>query len=261
MAPQFNPQPFNSVSYVDVVALQLGLQRLPAESADTFLDRLYQAANNVRDHTYQGTIDQIAFELGLSVRVGMTITCFDPTVLVVVSFGQVSITQGTSPVTIPLVTIDADNYWSWRQLSDVVSDINTKTPCTATLSGSDGLAWQLVNQSSLNIVIAEPVTNKISTLTKTGIIVGTERFNVGIPKYTLTSSGDLAFQSTPPANTQVTYVYNLSPFDLAISQVGAFSLMDPSLAAYAAGSDGSLVHQLREYTQDLLTQDPSYWAV
>jgi len=49
MASQFSLQPYNSVSYVDVVALQLGLQRLPAEPADTFLDRLYQAASNVRE--------------------------------------------------------------------------------------------------------------------------------------------------------------------------------------------------------------------
>ena len=149
MGLQFNLQSYNSVSYVDVVALQLGLQRLPSETADTFLDRLYQAASNVRDHTFQGTVDQIAFELGLTVSVGMTISCFDPTVLVTVSFGQMMITQGMVQTVIPTVTIDADNYWTWRMLSDVVSDINTQTPCTAVLKGADGLAWQLANQSSL----------------------------------------------------------------------------------------------------------------
>jgi hypothetical protein len=50
---------------------------------------------------------------------------------------------------IPLVTIDADNYWTWRNLSDVVFDINTLIPCTTVLQGPDGLAWQLVSQSSL----------------------------------------------------------------------------------------------------------------
>ena len=149
MGLQFNLQPYNSVSYVDVVALQLGLQRLPAEPADTFLDRLYQAASNVRDHTFQGTIDQIAFELGLQVQVGMTISCFDPTVLVQVSFGQVLITQGTARVVIPLLGIDADNYWTWRNLSDVVADVNNNTPCTAVLTIADGPAWQLASQSSL----------------------------------------------------------------------------------------------------------------
>ena len=112
MGLQFNLQSYNSVSYVDVVALQLGLQRLPSETADTFLDRLYQAASNVRNHTFQGTVDQIAFELGLTVRVGMTISCFDPTVLVTVSFGQMMITQGMVQTVIPTVTIDADNYWT-----------------------------------------------------------------------------------------------------------------------------------------------------
>lgn len=260
MASQFNLQQVNSVSYVDVVALQLGLQRLPGETTDTFLDRLYQAANNVRDHTFQGTIDQIAFALGLTVDVGLKVTSFDPTVVVQVSFGQMSFTQGSTVSVVPLVTIDSDNYWSWRTLSDIVADINTQTPCQATLLHGDGLGWQLANQSSLNIAVAEPVPGKQNTLLNTGVVVGTERFNTSVPKYTLTSSGSLVFTSTPPANTQVTYVYNLSPFTVAVSQVGAFSLTDPSIAAYAAGKDGTLVHQLREYTQDLLTQDSSYWG-
>lgn len=260
MASQFNIQQVNSVSYVDVVALQLGLQRLPGETTDTFLDRLYQAANNVRDHTFQGTIDQIAFALGLEVQVGVEITSFDPSLLVQVSFGQVSFTQGTTVIVVPLLTIDSDNYWSWRKLSDVVADINLKAPCQATLLSADGLGWQLASQSSMNIAVAEPVSSIQFQLANSGIIVGTERFNTSVPKYTLTSAGKLVFSSTPPANTQITYVYNLSPFTMAVSQVGAFGLTDPSLPTYAAGNDGSLVHQLREYTQDLLTQDPSYWG-
>lgn len=139
MASQFSLQPYNSVSYVDVVALQLGLQRLPSEPADTFLDRLYQAANNVRDHSLQGTIDQIAFELGLSVSAGIMISSQDPTVVIQVSFGQVTILQGTTKTVIPLVTITSDNFWLWRTLSDVVADINAQTFCTAVLSGADGV--------------------------------------------------------------------------------------------------------------------------
>jgi hypothetical protein len=260
MPSQFSLQPYNSVSFVDVVALQLGLQRLPSEPADTFLDRLYQAAINVRDHSFQGTIDQIAFELGLAVSAGMNITSVDPTVIVQVSFGQIAITEGATTTVIPLVTIDPDNYWAWRQLSAVVADVNSMTFCTAELLTKDGPAWQLASQSSLNITIAEPITAKQFALAHSGIVVGTERFNVVVPKYTLTAAGEISFVSNPPAATQITYVYNLSPFQLAVSQVGSFSLMDPSLRNYAAGVNGALVHQLGEYTQDLLTQDPSYWG-
>jgi hypothetical protein len=261
MASQFNLQPINSVSYVDVVALQLGLQRLPAETADTFLDRLYQAAINVRDHTLQGTIDQIAFELGLSVQVGMEISSFDPTIIVKASFGQLAITQGASTTIIPLVTIAPDNFWIWRQLSAVVADVNAKTSCSAVLLTTDGPAWQLAAQSSVNISVAEPISSQQASLTHSGIVVGTEQFNVAVPSYTLTSSGQIVFSTNPPVNTQITYVYNIMPFQMAVSQVGTISLKDASLAAYAAGSDGSLVHQLQEYTQDILTQDPSYWGI
>jgi hypothetical protein len=260
MASQFSLQPYNSVSYVDVVALQLGLQRLPSEPADTFLDRLYQAASNVRDHSLQGTIDQLAFELGLSVMPGIQISSTDPTVLIAVSFGQVLITQGTTKTIVPLVTITSDNFWAWRNLSDIVADINSQTFCTAELLGPDGPAWQLPSQTSLNIAVAEPVSAIKSSLEHTGVLVGSECFNVTVPSYTLTAAGELVFVSNPPANTQVTYVYNISPFQLAVSQVGTFSFMDPTLAAYAAGADGALVYQLSEYVQDLLTQDPCYWG-
>lgn len=260
MASQFNLQPVNSVSYADVVGLQLGLQRLPGETTDAFLDRLYQAANNVRDHSLAGTINQIALELGLLVSAGITITSFDPTVLIQVTFGQLAITQGSVTTVIPLLAIDSDNYWTWRKLSDVVADVNAKTSFQATLQAADGLAWQLAIQSSLNIRVAEPIASQSVSLEHSGILVGTERFNVAVPAYTLSAAGELQFITPPPANTQITYVYNLSPFQLAVSQVGAFGLMDSSIAKYAAGADGSLVHQLQEYTQDLMTQDPSYWG-
>jgi hypothetical protein len=260
MASLFNLLPYNSTSYVDVVALQLGLQRLPSETADTFLDRLYAAANNTRDHSFQGTVDQLAFELGLTVSVGVNITCYDPTVLIQVSFAQISITQGSNTIVIPFLTIAPDNYWTWRMLSDVVADINSKTPCEATLLCEDGLAWQLANQSSLNIAVAKNVTAQQVQLDHSGIIVGSERFNATVPAYTLSSAGLLVFSSNPPANTQITYVYNLSPFQLAVSQVGAFSFMDPSLPTYAAGPNGGLVHQLQEYIQAIMSVDQSYWG-
>lgn len=261
MASQFSIQAVNSVSYVDVVALQLGLQRITGEKGDAFLDRLYAAASNVRDHTLQGTIDQIAFEFGLNVSPGILITPIDPTTVIQVVFGQISIKSGVTAVTIPLVKIAIDNYWEWRMLSDVVADINAKTTATASLLGPDAPGWQLNGQSSINVALAEPVVYQQSLLEHRGVLVGTERFSTAVPSYTLTSAGALVFASTPPVGTTVAYVYNISPMTLAVSQVGAFSFLDPAVTLYAAGPDGSMVQQLREYTQDLLTQDPCYWGV
>ena len=52
LSQPLNLQRYNSTTYVDQLALQLGLyqQRLPEENAASFLDRLYAAARSRRDH-------------------------------------------------------------------------------------------------------------------------------------------------------------------------------------------------------------------
>lgn len=262
MGQLFNPQVYNSTTYADQLAIQLGLyqDRLTGETADAFLDRLYSAAASRRDHTMEGVVNDIAYHLGLSVQAGIVIQSPNPSTVISVSAGQLTIGTGSTAVTIPTVTIDSDDFWNWRMLSDIVADINAKTSCTATLQIPDTYAIELVPQSSLGCSVAEPVTAAVSQLKHSGIVVGSELFSGTVPSYTLSSNGKLKFASTPTAGTTISYIYNLSPFMLTCSQVSVISLMDPALKTTALCPDGSMVYQVREFVQQILAQDPCYWG-
>lgn len=262
MGSLFNPQAFNSTTYSDQLALQLGLyqDRLTGESADLFLDRLYSAAAARRDHSMEGVVNDISYHLSLDVQAGVLITSPNPATIVTTAVGMLTITTGSATVVIPTVTIDADDFWNWRMLSAVVSDINSNTSCTATLQIPDTFAIQLVPQSSLGCSVSEDVTATISQLDHSGIVVGSELFSGAVPQYTLTSSGKLSFVSPPVAGTAISYIFNLSPFTLTCSQVSVISLMDPALQTTALCPDGSMVYQVREFVQQILAQDPCYWG-
>lgn len=262
MGSLFNPQAYNSTTYADQLALQLGLygDRLTGQTADSFLDQIYSAAAARRDHSMEGVINDIAYHLGLSVQAGITVTAPDPSTVIAVSAGHLTVTVGGATVTIPTVTYDPDDFWDWRMLSEVVTDINSKTSCTATLNIPDTFAIELVPQSSLGCSVAESVTATVSQLEHTGVVVGSELFNIAVPNYTLTSGGSLNFVSTPTSGTAISYIYNLSPFTLTCSQVSVINLMDPALQTTAVCPDGSMVYQVREFVQNILAQDPCYWG-
>jgi hypothetical protein len=253
-------QQYNSTTYVDQLAIQLGLlgDRLPFESADLFLDRLYGAAYARRDHTIEGVVNDMIYRLGLSVQAGVLITPDDPSTVVTVSAGRVVV----GSVAVPTVTISPDDFWSWRMLSDVVGDINALTASSAVLQIPDAFAIQLVPQSSLGCSVAELVTGTTikGQLEHNGVAVGTELFSTSVPPYILTTSGSLTFSATPPEGTLISYIYNLSPFTLTCSEVSVINLMDPALQTTAVCPDGSLVHQVQEFVQQILTSDPCYWG-
>ncbi len=261
----FNLQLVNSTTYADQLAVQLGMfqDRMVGETSDRFLDRLYSAAYNKRDHTLEGTINNISYQLGLDIEAGIIITSEDPLTVVTVSAGQIKFAPSSGPaIIIPTAIISPDSMWEWRNLSDVVSDINTLSAgvLTAVLKTTDALAIRLIPQCSLNCSIAEAITSTNSQLNNTNIIVGSELFNVPVPAYTITAFGVLTFASAPPAGTAVSYMYNLSPFILTCSPVSVINLMDPVLRDTAVCPDGSLVYQMREFNQQILAFDSCYWG-
>jgi hypothetical protein len=265
MGSFFNPLTFNSTTYVDALAIQLGLfqDRMVGETSDHFLDRLYSAAYNKRDHTLEGTINNISYQLGLSLQAGIVVTPTNPLTVITVSVGRITFAPASgSPLVIPTVSISPDDMWEWRSLSDVVLDINNLSSgaLTATLQIPDALAIQLVPQCSLKCSVAENVVNTTSQLNNTGIVVGSELFNVAVPAYTITTAGALTFASSPPAGTTISYMYNMSPFILTCSPVSVINLMDPALQDTAVCPDGSLVYQVREFNQQILTLDSCYWG-
>ena len=262
MGSLFNPQTYNSTTYADQLAVQLGLyqDRLSGEKADVFLDRLYSAAAARRDHSMEGVVNDIAYHLGLTVSAGIVVNSTDPSTVITVGAGQLSITIGSTTTVIPTVTIDPDDFWRWRLLSDVVKDINLETTSKAILQVPDAYALQLVPQSSLSCSVAENIDSTVSQLEHGGVVVGSELFSGPVPAYKLTPGGKLKFVSAPAAGTTISYIYNLSPFTLTCSEVSVISLMDPALKTTALCPDGSMVYQVREFAQQILTQDPCYWG-
>ena len=259
----FAPQKFNSTTYSDQLSVLMGLyqDRQAGETADLFLDRLYSAAYSRRDHTMEGTINEISDLLGLNIQAGILVTPANPSTVIQVSAGQITLTLGTAIATIPTVTITPDGFWSWNYLSSVVDSINSQTivPVVATLQIPDTYAIQLVPQSSLGCSLSEPIEGTTIQLKYSGVAVGSELFNNPVPPYTLSSNGSLVFTSAVPSNTTVCYIYNLSPFILTCSEVSVINLMDPALATTAKCPNGAIVYQVREFNQDILAQDPSYW--
>jgi hypothetical protein len=250
----------NSTTYADVAGLPFGLERLPGEDSHAFIDRLYSAVSSRRDHSFQGTVNEIALQLGLRVRTGITVSSTDPSAVISCSVQGVRLVSGATDVTYPLLTIEEDGLWKWRLLSDLVSDIDTTSGFTATLTIADGPALQLVRQGNVNTVINEQIEGNRDQLARAGIISGSERFNKAVPSYTLSSSGLLIFSTEPAADLTISYQYLTMPYEMVCSEVGVLGLLDPNLNQAAVTGGGVLAYQVREALQEIMEEDPSYWA-
>jgi hypothetical protein len=118
-------------------------------------------------------VNEIALQLGLKVVPGITVSSTDINATISSNISGVTLVSGNTTINIPLVTIDPDDVWSWRLLSNITADINTHSPLfTATLLTSDGPALQLVQQGNVSNVVAEQVTGGRMILDNPGVIVG-----------------------------------------------------------------------------------------
>jgi len=247
---------YNSTTYADVLGLLLGLNRLQGETADKYLQRLEYAARLRRDHPYEGSLNQVTLALGFVPQKYIHLATGSWSIITI-SIAGVKIDSHTI---IPILTFDSDGMWRWRMLSDVVADINTTIGSLATLLVDDGPAFQLCHQSNSQWSIAEPITGIKYQLAFPGVQVGSEKFNTTVPSYTLTSDGVLTFSSEPIANTQITYNYILSPYDVVGSPVSLVGLLDNGFSDVAETPDGALAYQVKEYVQKIMTTDRSYWT-
>lgn len=245
---------FNSTSYSDIAGLDSGIVRLPGESNAAFVDRLLHSASAVRDHTYQGTINEIALELGLGIRPGILVTSADLSMTISTDAAGVHIGGRI----LPLFTIDPDSVWNWRKLSDLVNDVNSLSGFTASLIGLDGPALQICRQSNLYTSLAEVISGSIVDLKYEGVISSTLAFNVPVPSYTLSGSR-VTFSSPVPDGTQVTYQYKVWPYSLVCSDVSVIGLTEPGVSA-AIVKSRVIAYQVREALQEVTQKDRSYWG-
>jgi hypothetical protein len=249
----------NSTTYADELGVLIGLSRLPGETSERYLKRLKTATRIDVSQGYVGLLNEITLQLGLKLKRMISLTSMNQ-VVVNVSIAGVVLTQGVNTQTIPLVTLDVDDAWTWRKLSDIVSDINAGSVSQAELVDDDAPSIVLAKQSNILTVIAQPVQGQDIDLGFTGIIVGSERFNAPVPMYTLLVDGSLTFEQPVPSGTTITYQRQVWPYQLIGGDAALIGLIDPKVAIVSEGPNGNIVYQIREVVQSILSQDRSYWS-
>jgi hypothetical protein len=253
----------NSTTYIDLLGVLLGVARLPGENSYAFAERLQIAAVAERTADYIGLMNELCLQFGFNLQQALSIDG-DPALQVSVDLMGVHLawTAGQTPrsLTSPLMTIGPDVFWEWRKLSDIVSDINATGSLTAGLLGIDGPAFCLARQSNQVLALAEPIDGQVISLDHQILIAGSEQFNQPVPAYTISGS-QLSFVSPVPSGTTVTYTYLISPYYLVSSPVFLLSLSDPSLPGVAVNANQQMVYQVKEFVQELVRRDLSYWAV
>lgn len=244
----------NSTTYADVIGLQLGLDRLPGESSTDYVKRMETAGHLLRNHPYEGAVNEINLQLGFTPQPYIHIEMVNPTVM---NISIAGIVIGVAPI-IPLLTFDQDNVWKWRLLSEVVADINTITP--ATLLVDDGPAMQIARQTNNLWAFSEEIGGSQFQLKNSGIVVGSEFFNSEVPPYILRQDGLITFHGAPPGGLKITYNYIAKSYDIVGSPVALIGFTDPEFASVAATGVSNLAYQVKEFLQTIMLQDRSYWA-
>jgi hypothetical protein len=265
--PMENAPQVNSTTYIDLLGVLVGLDRLPGEPADVFADRLYKAASLDRGVDYVGLMNALTLELGLELselisleRIPADETDTDLTCAVSVDLAGVHIEWGDTRLTSPLMTVGPDDFWQWRLLSDVVADLNNARGLQASLLGVDGPAFQLARQSSVLLAVGEAIDGQTVRLAHPGLVAGTETFNQPVPQYAVESDSVLFFNDPLRAGTRVNYQYRVYPYSLIGSPVFLMSMLDPLLGTLAVSTNGTLIYQMKEFAQELVANDRSYWA-
>jgi len=254
-------QRVNSLTYADMVGLNVGLTRIQGEDSVAFLGRCQKATTCRQDSTYEGEQDQICLQLGLTQWAGIAISSTSSNTVITVGIGLVTVVLDSVTHHIPTVTMAPDTYWVWRTLSDVVKDLNAITGITASLLGPDGPALQLAKQSNQFTVSSESITLSDQMLANDNVIASSLTFSVAPGNYVFNSkTGELVFSGTLPSGLTAAYQYIAMPYNLVCSELGLFGLVEASLATVGVSSDNVLAYQLREVVQAVMTADPCYWA-
>jgi hypothetical protein len=140
--------PYNSTTYVDLLGILVGLDRLPGETAAAFMDRIRLAAKMDRGSDYIGQMNEIALELGLQMQKALHISDDTGSFVMDSSIAGVHLKNAELETTIPILSLTSDNFWQWATLSSVVAQISATGHFTATLVSADGPALTVVKQSA-----------------------------------------------------------------------------------------------------------------
>lgn len=252
----------NSTTYADLLGALVGLRRFTGETSEAFRDRVWTASHADRSANYFGLLNELNLQLGLKPTDAIRVWSTSGDVDVTLSLAGIRLTKGVETVLIPTVSTDGDDMWVWKSFSDLVAAINESGLCYAAVIGEDGYAFSLVHQSSRRTVLYEPIHGAMVKLAHAGLVEGSEVFSEPVSAYIVSDSKQVLTFDTPVQDgTTISYKYRTSPFTLVSSPVGLLSLVDPNLAKLAVTENNTLVYQMREYLQAIMSQDKSYWGL
>lgn len=253
----------NSTSYCDELGVLIGLSRLPGEPSESYMKRLKVATRIDTSQDYVGLLNELTLQLGLSINKLISITSLTGnslTVVVALTGVVLTDTLTLNSQTIPILTVDIDDAWSWRLLSDVVTAINGGTIAIAVLLVADGPTIKLARQSNILTVFNQPIKDQTTQLGFIHIIADSVLFNVPVPSYTLALDGVLTFSAPILAGTTITYKRLVWPYSVVGGDISMISLLDPAVFTMAQGINGTIVYQIREAVQSIVARDKSYWS-
>jgi hypothetical protein len=254
----------NSTTYADELGVSIGLTRLVGEDSESYIKRLKLATRIDTSQDYVGLLNEISLQLGLTTSPLISLTSLTGNSLTVtVALTGIVLTDTITHATqtVPILTVDIDDAWTWFSLSSVVGAINAGSVATSVLIGSDGPTIKLAKQSNTLTIIAQSITGQNVDLGYENVLVGSELFNIQVPVYTLNNNGTIIFSAPVPKGTAITYQCLVWPYNLIGGDVSIISLLDPAVYAMAQGPNGTIIYQVMEALQSIVSEDLSYWAV
>ena len=248
----------NSTSYIDIIGLLIGETRLPNEGASQFARRLESIAKARKDHSYEGCLEQISSELGFATAPYITITSTDPNAVISFTFTGLSLISSSENLLIPIANIAGDSMWEWISISDMAANINTSRTFTAEVL-IDGWGFHIARQSNIFLVESEPITSQYQTLQHTNYVAGSGFISSSSLTFNVVNNV-IQMNKVPGDGVTFSYQYQVLPYDIVGSPVACVGLTDPGFATAAVQTNGAVVYQVREFIQQIMANDLSYWA-
>jgi hypothetical protein len=289
-------QPQSVFNELDELGLLLGQLRLPTERNPAYKQRLFRVFSQRANSTYQGLINGITRNLGLSLFDAISITptetggvfnATNPGIVINEAFVYLYSDVGTGALDLKIDRFDKTG--SAFMIGDLVSSINASTFFTAAvLPGTNQYApaMQILNQKSHFIITSETIPgSQRFQLGNTNIVKGTLFFSdrtifrqeVSL-EGSVTSSGlywidykkgIVVTFSTASPNTSVRYEYIKSPMICRASPVIIHSIQDPDFKVkmfeQVLADDGTLIDGLvtplgADLVNELISVFPGYWG-
>ncbi len=250
-------QQVNSTTYVDLLGVMVGLERLLGETSDSFIERVLLAAKSNRSSEYIGVINELNLQFGTKLYHCLAVSGSSP--FEFRSSGiKVYVQQEDTNYSTPLFVVEPDGYIIWKTIGQVAEEISQNTDLHVDVL-QDAPALQLVRQSNVFRQVSEDISGSTIRLQKPYAIPGSEVFTGNVSLYEYKTTSLITFESPVDSGT-ISYKYRVCPYRAVASPVSALSMTDPDFQEFASGPDNQLTFQARSALQAVSKVDRSYWT-